>query len=159
MQSVCVIVDIRFPENNSVRSCEIQFNPKASIRVISNCQCDECGPLDGGKPINPIGFDLDLEPEVTRSKQYQISSETQNDFNNKISIYPNPSIGTTNVILPDDESFFNLTLTDYIGRVIQKWSGIKQRILRLENLKPGFYLLTVATKDNNRIVTKKIIIQ
>lgn len=159
MQSVCLIIDISFPEDNSVKSCEIEFNPRASIKVISKCACDHCAPLDGGKPINPIGFDLGLEPEVTRSKQYQISSETLNDFGNKIRIYPNPSGGNTNVLLPLELKDAVITLSDYSGKIIRKLITSGQRLVRLENLKSGFYILHVRSKDARIQSTKKLIVQ
>jgi hypothetical protein len=159
MQTICLIIDIQFPNDNSITSAQIQFNPKASIKVITNCACDGCSPLDGGKPINPIGFDLGLEEETSSNKNFDVQTEQTRVNAFKISVYPNPSTANANIVLPADGALYDIRLSDYSGRMIRNWSGMRQQLVKIQNLKPGFYLLTITRKTDNKILTKKIIIE
>ena len=97
------------------------------------------------------------EEEPTRSNSNNTAVE-KNDKDRNILIYPNPSKGNTNVILPANEGSFEITLIDYTGKLIKKWSNIKQGIFKIENLKPGFYILTVRSGNGKISTSRKLLV-
>lgn len=112
-----------------------------------------------GKPINPIGLELGDETTTGAGRNKTIESESTSQIENRIRVYPNPSSGNFNINLPGTEFPLELTLTDYTGKLVRKWSGVRQSLFRVENLKQGFYLLTIRNKEGRLLGVKKLISQ
>ena len=77
-----------------------------------------------------------------------------------VSIYPNPSFShTISIKIPEEVRLKSLVLYSIIGSKVFEMSTIStnQNLIKIENLKSGLYLLKL--KDENRSVTKKIIIK
>ncbi len=76
----------------------------------------------------------------------------------QLSVFPNPSQGHVNVVLPSDDSQVELELTDVMGRVIQKWTetGGSRLLIELPCIS-GIYLLRANV--NGKIAWQKIIRQ
>lgn len=99
---------------------------------------------------------VDLDGKSTYS---EIKSVRTGNGNLTISVYPNPSRGTVNVAIPESSSKMDVSLDDYTGKSIQRWSGISARNLQLNNLKPGVYMLRVNFRETGDSIIERIIVQ
>lgn len=76
-----------------------------------------------------------------------------------VSVYPNPSRGTVNVAIPESSSLMDVSLDDYTGKSIQRWSGIKVQNMQINNLKAGVYMLRFNFRESGEIITQRIVVQ
>ncbi len=76
-----------------------------------------------------------------------------------VSVYPNPSRGTTNVAIPEGTGTMDVTLDDFAGRSVQRWNGLNVRNLQLTNLKPGMYLLRITIRETGEQITERVTVQ
>ena len=76
-----------------------------------------------------------------------------------VSVYPNPSRGTTNVAIPEGIGTMDVTLDDFAGRSVQRWNGLNVRNLQLSNLQPGIYLLRITIRETGEQITERIAVQ
>ncbi|RXK62477.1 T9SS type A sorting domain-containing protein [Lacibacter luteus] len=76
-----------------------------------------------------------------------------------LSVYPNPSRGTTNVAIPAGTGMVDVTLTDFTGKSLQQWTGVNTSNLQLTNLKPGMYTLRVSVRATGETITERIAVQ
>lgn len=76
-----------------------------------------------------------------------------------LSVYPNPSRGTTNVAIPAGIGAVDVTLTDFAGKSLQQWNGVNTSNLQLTNLKPGMYTLRVSVRATGETITERIAVQ
>lgn len=76
-----------------------------------------------------------------------------------LSVYPNPSRGTTNVAIPAGTGMVDVTLTDFTGKSLQLWTGLNTSNLQLTNLKPGMYTLRVSVRATGETITERIAVQ
>ena len=76
-----------------------------------------------------------------------------------ISIYPNPSRGVANVTIPETAGKMDVSLDDYTGKSVQRWSGISVRNLQLNNMRPGIYMLRINFRETGETITERIIVQ
>ena len=53
----------------------------------------------------------------------------------------------------------DVSLDDYTGKSIQRWSGISARNLQLNNLKPGVYMLRINFRETGDNIIERIIVQ
>lgn len=73
-----------------------------------------------------------------------------------ISVYPNPAHDTISISAVDQESINSIRLYDVLGKLILDAKG--SNTIDVSKFKGGLYLLEIST-DNNRKITKKIIIE
>ncbi|TWI79115.1 putative secreted protein (Por secretion system target) [Lacibacter cauensis] len=76
-----------------------------------------------------------------------------------LSVYPNPSRGTTNVAIPAGTGMVDVTLSDFTGKSLQQWTGLNTSNLQLTNLKPGMYTLRVSVRATGETITERIAVQ
>lgn len=76
-----------------------------------------------------------------------------------ISVYPNPSRGMVNVTIPESNSLMDVSVDDYTGKSIQRWSGIKVQNMQINNLKPGVYMLRFNFRESGETITQRIVVQ
>ncbi len=76
-----------------------------------------------------------------------------------LSVYPNPSRGTTNVALPSGVGTYDVSVDDFTGKSIQRFSGLTSSNLQLNNLKPGMYMLRVSIRATGETITERIAVQ
>ncbi|QNA45788.1 T9SS type A sorting domain-containing protein [Lacibacter sediminis] len=76
-----------------------------------------------------------------------------------LSVYPNPSRGTTNVALPSGVGTYDVSLDDFTGKSVQRFSGLTTSNLQLNNLKPGMYMLRVSIRATGETITERIAVQ
>ncbi len=100
---------------------------------------------------------IDLDGRATYSEVKAV--RTGNGGLLTISIYPNPSRGTTNVTIPESAGKMDVSLDDYTGKSIQRWSGISVRNLQLNNMRPGIYMLRINFRESGETIVERIIVQ
>jgi hypothetical protein len=76
-----------------------------------------------------------------------------------ISVYPNPSRGTTNVVLPDGVGIVDVTVDDFTGKSVQRLTGISSKNFQVNNLKPGIYMIRVNIRSTGETITERISVQ
>ncbi|MEJ8818490.1 T9SS type A sorting domain-containing protein [Lacibacter sp. H407] len=76
-----------------------------------------------------------------------------------LSVYPNPSRGTVNVAIPDGIGTFDVSVDDFTGKSVQRFSGLTSRNMQLNNLKPGMYMLRVSIRATGETITERIAVQ
>ena len=76
-----------------------------------------------------------------------------------LSVYPNPSRGTTNVALPSGVGTYDVSVDDFTGKSVQRFSGLTTSNLQLNNLKPGMYMLRVSIRATGETITERIAVQ
>jgi len=100
---------------------------------------------------------VDLDGRATYSEVKAV--RTGNGGLLTISIYPNPNRGAANVTIPESAGKMDVTLDDYTGKSIQRWSGISVRNLQLNNMRPGIYMLRINFRETGETITERIIVQ
>lgn len=76
-----------------------------------------------------------------------------------LSVYPNPSRGTVNVAIPSGVGTYDISVDDFTGKSVQRFSGLTTSNLQLNNLKPGMYMLRVSIRSTNETITERIAVQ
>lgn len=100
---------------------------------------------------------VDLDGRATYSEVKAV--RTGNGGLLTISIYPNPNRGAANVTIPESAGKMDVSLDDYTGKSIQRWSGISVRNLQLNNMRPGIYMLRINFRETGETITERIIVQ
>jgi hypothetical protein len=99
---------------------------------------------------------VDIDNRSTYSEIKAIRSGKSN-FN--VAVYPNPSHGTTNVAIPEGVGKMDISLDDFTGKSIQRWSGLNTQNLQLTNLKAGLYMLRITIRETGEQITERIMVQ
>jgi hypothetical protein len=99
---------------------------------------------------------LDLDGRATYS---EIKAVRTGNGTIILSVYPNPSRGTTNVALPSGVGTYDVSVDDFTGKSIQRFSGLTTSNLQLNNLKPGMYMLRVSIRATGETITERIAVQ
>jgi hypothetical protein len=74
-------------------------------------------------------------------------------------VYPNPSRdGKVNIVFEGVSGVRDVSLTDISGRIINRWNGITDNNLRIENLHPGMYQLLIIEKETGEKTIKQVIV-
>lgn len=76
-----------------------------------------------------------------------------------VSVYPNPSRGVVNVSIPESNRLMDVSLEDYTGKSIRRWSGIRVQNMQINQLKTGVYLLRFNFHESGEIITQRIVVQ
>lgn len=76
-----------------------------------------------------------------------------------ISVYPNPSRGMVNVAIPESNTLMDVSLDDYTGKSIQRWSSIRVQNMQINNLKAGVYMLRFNFRESGETITQRIVVQ
>ena len=99
---------------------------------------------------------VDLDGRATYS---EIKAVRTGNGSIVLSVYPNPSRGTTNVALPSGVGTYDVSVDDFAGKSIQRFSGLTATNLQLNNLKPGMYMLRVSIRATGETITERIAVQ
>ena len=113
--------------------------------VVVGAMTDEDGTKQLGNGYYPS---LDLT---------SLSIETT-ELDLKIRVFPNPATELIYITHPT-EQFFEVAITDVVGKQILKKAHQKQQPLSFQTLTTGTYFVTVKTKDSKQSNTYKIIKQ
>jgi hypothetical protein len=102
-------------------------------------------------PFGSGGFDLDAVGVINQNTNVGLK---ENNFENNLSVYPNPVNRGDKVIFNSCEEIISLSLYNFSGQELYTSSG---NSLNTENLNKGVYFVKIAAL--NSTVTKKVIIQ
>jgi hypothetical protein len=100
---------------------------------------------------------VDLDGRATYSEVKAVRTGTGGLLT--ISIYPNPSRGVANVTIAENAGKMDVSLDDYTGKSVQRWSGISVRNLQINNMRPGIYMLRINFRETGETITERIIVQ
>lgn len=74
-------------------------------------------------------------------------------------IYPNPSAGDLQVVLPQNTGINMIELTDYSGKRIRVWEKYNSPVLNISNLPKGLFIFTITNLQTSERTVEKIIVQ
>ncbi|QNA46104.1 T9SS type A sorting domain-containing protein [Lacibacter sediminis] len=74
-------------------------------------------------------------------------------------IYPNPSAGNLQIVLPQNTGANTIELTDYSGKRIRVWEKYNAPVLNIGNLPKGFFTFTITNLQTSERTVEKIIVQ
>ncbi|MCC9064467.1 YCF48-related protein [Flavobacterium piscisymbiosum] len=83
------------------------------------------------------------------------------DFNKSISLYPNPTNGLINFIVPENKNVNSILVNDELGRIINYGNSVKTGDLQnidLSGKSTGVYYIKIIMDDNS-IINKKVILK
>lgn len=158
-EDTCFIIHISFPSNNSVGGAIVEITPalRDKLDVYSECRAD----LGGGIPIPPIKFSRTRSTPVTTriypSEKGAISKEAK--ISDAVLVIPNPNNGNATIKLPQNKGKANIILSDAAGRILQNWQSVTSQTMQVQNLKPGFYVLSITYQNGGEKAVKKLIVQ
>lgn len=76
-----------------------------------------------------------------------------------IRVFPNPSTnGKVSILMDKTNGNKDVSLVDLNGRIIRQWKNVQSDILRAENIQPGFYLLKIMDRQNNKKTILKVVV-
>ena len=83
------------------------------------------------------------------------------DFNNRVvSLYPNPLITTTTVLISNENSSIELVIIDMLGREVKRIKSNSNRItINREDLKAGLYIIKLTSDSGSAYHTQKLIVK
>lgn len=115
----------------------------------------EYGPLGAGE----VWFD---QIQVTNLDTTLVNDSTvvgnpttsiANEFQRLVQVYPNPTSGLLH-LYSSDNRFFEVSLTDQLGRIIQKDRFLGEKELDMHSLSPGVYYLLMSSSTSRQQITK-----
>jgi Secretion system C-terminal sorting domain len=120
-------------------------------------------------PLNYQYTDINTVKGMTQYRLRQIDFDLQSKYSNivavrgenqpgKIIVYPNPSAGSVNIVFETADVARDVSLTDMTGRTIRQWRGLTVNNIRIDDLKPGLYLLRVITIETREQQAEKIVV-
>lgn len=77
----------------------------------------------------------------------------------QVLVYPNPSNGKLNIVLPQGNGTTDINMIDFSGKLIRSWNGIKTSNLQLTGLQRGIYTLLISSRETGEKVAQKITVQ
>jgi hypothetical protein len=148
------IVDVTIPPN-SFSSATMGFEPSI-LFAITQEDCDEAG----GKTINPIGFVSTGFPARPGAANTVGNNPTENSVNELKSalVFPNPSRGSFTVLLPKIYGTVDMTVSDFSGRTVQRFTEVRSQRMQVSNMKPGTYTVTILYRNSGLKESKKIVV-
>lgn len=77
----------------------------------------------------------------------------------EVLIYPNPSNGKVNIVMPEGPGNNEIRITDFSGKLIKTVSGYNIYNMQLPGLQRGIYSVTITNKESGERVSQKITVQ
>lgn len=145
------------PQCSGIPSISGSIAPFESLSSLNTLPADGVWTLyvddpwdnDGGS-INLFSIDLCRVTPSTLS----VASSTLNN----VSVYPNPTKGTVNVMIPNNTEKSMITLFDLQGReILKKETNQINTSFSIDSLQDGIYLVNI--ENNNGTVSKKIVLR
>jgi Secretion system C-terminal sorting domain len=99
---------------------------------------------------------VDLDGKSIYSEIKAVRSNSKSLY---ITVYPNPSRGTTNVAIPEGVGTVDVALEDFSGKLVQRWNALNVRNLQLTNLKAGIYMIRINARETGEQVVERIVVQ
>ncbi len=127
----------------------------------------------GGTAGFPLAYqytDLNTNKGVTQYRIKQVDLDGRTSFSSiqvvrgdigkgKLMVYPNPSTdGHVSILFEDQQSTRDVTLSNMSGLAVKQWTGIKNNILRIDNLGTGMYILKVTNRETGYQLIERIVV-
>ena len=77
----------------------------------------------------------------------------------QVLVYPNPSNGKLNIVLPDGNGTTDINMIDFSGKLIRTWTGYKIPNIELSGLQKGIYTLLISNRETGEKIAQKITVQ
>ncbi len=78
---------------------------------------------------------------------------------NTVVIFPNPgNEGKVNIVFDDARAGRDISINDFMGRIVKQWKQFTGNTITAENLLPGIYTVRIQDKETGEIKTQKFII-
>lgn len=77
----------------------------------------------------------------------------------QVKVFPNPSVGWLNIILPEESMQYDIQIVDYMGRMVRAFHNIRQPFLHVADLPRGFYQVLVTHRQTGNRSVEKLIVQ
>ncbi|MGE5107487.1 MAG: T9SS type A sorting domain-containing protein [Sphingobacteriales bacterium] len=114
---------------------------------------------DSNLPENSVTYYRIKQIGADKAETYsEIKSIRNNSKSLQVLIYPNPSHGNVNVIIPDINGVTDINLVDFSGRLVKQWNSFKAQNLQLEGLKTGIYSLQISNRETGEKTSQKLTI-
>ncbi|MEY2828315.1 MAG: Secretion system C-terminal sorting domain [Bacteroidota bacterium] len=99
--------------------------------------------------------DRNIETEDRGERKRNIKN-----INNGVEIYPNPSNGSFEIIVPDESSTYLISIVNYIGQQVYTSQSINSSIINMKTDFPsGVYMITIKNKTTNENTIQKIVVE
>lgn len=109
---------------------------------------------------NTVAYYRLRQVDINNKSSYsEIKAIRAGKSNFNVAVYPNPSRGTTNVAIPEGTGKMDISLDDFTGKSIQRWSGLSTQNLQITNLKAGLYMLRITIRETGEQITERIMVQ
>jgi hypothetical protein len=116
--------------------------------------------MDGTVTVQAIARDNSgVSDEIQLTLTNQPSSVFRQEFNNMVSVFPNPVYQKV-VRLSSEKGLIHISITNLSGMLIKEWKFNGSPVtttLQLDNVPAGIYLLEVEMKDNLRSIHKLVV--
>jgi len=99
---------------------------------------------------------IDLTGKINYSEVITVRG-TDQQFNS-LSVFPNPAKTNFSIMLPDENSLYDLQIVDATGRVVKQFTSVRVS-KSISDLKPGQYLVIAVNKEAGTKSSGKIVIQ
>jgi len=83
------------------------------------------------------------------------------EYADAVQVYPNPTKGRLTISTNGTLNTVHMSITNTLGKIVylQQYDNFTDYNLNLSNLSPGVYFIRLVDSDNNKAVTRKIILQ
>lgn len=116
---------------------------------------------------NPFGLSWVMAKNVLQENGYHnypywieepIEPRIKLEKNNLVKIFPNPSNGLINIILPNFVKTYSISLSSIDGKIVYNQEHTNSSLINITNLNSGLYLYRIVL-DNGSTENGKIIIE
>jgi hypothetical protein len=77
----------------------------------------------------------------------------------EIAVYPNPTNGPVNIVIPDEAGLVDLNITDINGKVVYMLKNTLLRNITVNSLQTGVYLVKMKGIFSNEIISQKLVVR
>lgn len=114
---------------------------------------------DASLPANSVAYYRLRQVDIDGKAAFSEIRSLRNNGKVAVSLYPNPSRGTVNISIPSGSGLFDVSLDDYTGRSIQRWTHQNTPTLQINNLKSGVYMLRIYFRDTGEQLVERVLVQ
>ena len=144
--NACFIAELTLPLDGSVKTAKVIFKPSVLFKLPWE-YCDAAG----GKAVNQVGF---VEQPVGDDDNVIPQQKEINEP--AIYLYPNPTNGSTTIILPKGTSQAEIVIEDGFGRQVRKIKANNQQV-QVSGLRRGVYVVKVILPGGKQFAKKLLV--
>lgn len=144
------------PQCSGVPSISSIIAPFENLSILNTLPADGVWTLYVDDPWDNDGGSINFF-SINMCRVTPSLSVTNSTLSN-LSVYPNPTKGTINVMIPDNDEKSIITLYDLQGReILKKETSQINTSFSIDSLQDGIYLINI--KNNSGTVSKKIVLK